>query len=406
MMEKGYKVKIKRNNITNITLFIILFNFLFIPNLEAQTQTLKLKVTTEQANIRLKPDIGSIIIQQVPLGTILESTGRAGEWYRVKIKTPESTPAFGYVHESLVVVISPQPVPEKKQREEKQEKITRKEERQPTQKIVPEKELPAPPVYSTAKEYKLDFAFFGGGNFILGGDLNEGAKGLAAYYSDSLALEGVGQVKPTRLSYIFGGEVSYPLFPHFSLGLGIGYFSGAKESRVEFKSSEATDIYLTKPEIRAIPLKVFLTFYPLSSLYLKAGAEYYFGHCSYFYRYQSQESWQEWRGEAKSHGLGLWAGIGLEWPLFSHLSFTIEGAGRYAQLKDFKGKNTYKNSEGESFSEEGHLYFYQKIRIIGQAGYPQLFVHEKKPAAYVSDLRPAVIDFSGFNLKFGFKIRF
>ena len=178
-----------------------------------------------------------------------------------------------------MVVISSQPVPEKKQREEQP----------PTPKIVPEKEPPPSPVYSIAQEYKLDFTIFGGGNFILGGDLNEGAKGLAAYYSDSLALEGVGQVKPIRLSYIFGGEVSYPLSPHFSLGLGLGYFSGAKESRVEFQSPEAADIYLTKPEIRVIPLKVFLTFYPLSSFYLKAVSEHYFGRCSYLYRYQSQE---------------------------------------------------------------------------------------------------------------------
>ncbi|MFQ5722373.1 MAG: SH3 domain-containing protein [Candidatus Aminicenantales bacterium] len=394
-MDKGYKVRIKDNNITNVILLIILLHFLFIPNLEAQPQTLKLKVTTEQANIRLKPDISSIIIQQVPLGTILESTGRTGEWYRVKIKTTESATAFGYVHESLVVVISPRPTPEKKQKEQR-----------PPKKIVPEKKPTPSPVYLTTQEYQLDLSFFGGGNYILGGDLNEGAKGLAAYYSDSLAIEETGEVKPLRLSYIFSGEVSYPLSSYFSLGLGLGYFSGDKESRVEFQSPAATDVFLTKPKVRVVPLKVFLTFYPLSSFYLKAGAEYYFGRCSYYYRYQSQESWQEWTGEAKSQGLGLWAGIGLEWPLLSHLSFTVEGAGRYAQLKGFKGKNTYKNSEGESFSEEGQLYFYQKIRIVGQAGYPQLFIHKKKPAAYVSNLRKAVVDLSGFNLKFGFKIRF
>jgi len=402
-MEKANKGRIRKGNFINLLLFIALFSFLISPNLEAQTQPLKLKVTTEQANIRLKPDIGSIIIQQFPQGTILESTGRAGEWYRVKIKTQESETAYGYVHESLVVIISPRPGQET---EEEPEEIIKKEEPS-TQKIpIPEKTPASFPVYSPPQEHRLDISFFSGGNFIFGGDLNDGAEGLAAFYSDSLAIEGKGRIKPVRLSYILGGELSYPLSSYFSLGIGLSYFSGAKESRVEFKYPSATDVFLTKPKIQAVPLKIFLTGYPFSSLYLKTGVEYYFARCSYFYHYQSQESWQEWDGEAKTQGLGLLAAVGLEWPLSSHLSFTIEAAGRYAQLKGFKGKNTYTNSEGESSTEEGNLYFYQKIRIIGQAGYPQLFVHEKKPSVYVSDLREAVVDFSGFNLKFGLKIRF
>ncbi len=405
-MEKANKDRVRKINFINLLFFTVLLIFLISPNLESQTQPLKLKVTTEQANIRLKPDIGSIIIQQLPQGTILESTGRAGEWYRVKIKTQESETAYGYVHESLVVVINPRPGQEKQKTEVEPEKIIKKEEPSTQEKPIPEKTLTSFPVYSPPQENRLDISFFSGGNFIFGGDLNDGAEGLAAFYSDSLAIEGEGKVKPVRLSYILGGELSYPLSSYFSLRIGLSYFSGAKESRVEFKYPSATDTYLTKPKIQAVPLKIFLTVYPLSSFYLKTGVEYYFARCAYFYRYQSQESWQEWDGEAKTHGLGLLAAVGLEWPLSSHLSFTIEAAGRYAQLKGFKGKNTYTNSEGESSTEEGDLYFYQKIRIIGQAGYPQLFVHEKKPSVYVSDLREAVVDFSGFNLKFGLKIRF
>ena len=42
----------------------------------------KLEVVTEQANIRLEPDIGSTIIHQAPQGTMLESTSKQGEWYQ------------------------------------------------------------------------------------------------------------------------------------------------------------------------------------------------------------------------------------------------------------------------------------------------------------------------------------
>lgn len=398
--KKGKKLKIREKTLFKAQIFFFVFLFLFFTNSKAQKPLLKLKVATEQANIRLKPDIGSIIIQQVPQGTILESSGKVGEWYRIKIKAEELEAAYGYVHESLVIVISP---PIEKEKKGKRAKIEKKE--QPQKPAVTKAPLfvpstPLPP------EYLFELSFFGGENFIIGGDLNRGAKGLADYYSDSLDIKGEGKVKPVRLSYIFGGELTFPLSPYFSFGVGADYFLGQKQSRVDFQNSSSTDAYITRPKIKAVPVKVFLSYRPLPYFYLKAGIEYYFAQCAYFYRFQRAESWEEWQGKAKARDIGFLGGIGLEWKLSSPLSFTLEATGRYAPIRGFKGKNIYKNSEGFISTEEGQLYFYQKIRIMGEKGYPHILIYEKKPSVYVSDTKEAMVDFSGFSLKVGIKIRF
>jgi hypothetical protein len=54
----------------------LLADFL-VPVLPAQT--IKLKVSAEQADIRRRADIGSALVRQVPQGTILESEGKEGE---------------------------------------------------------------------------------------------------------------------------------------------------------------------------------------------------------------------------------------------------------------------------------------------------------------------------------------
>lgn len=385
---------------------ILLLGFFFILSLHTQAQQspLKLKVVTDQANIRLKPDIGSIIIQQVSQGSVLESSGKEGSWYRVKIVTEEPELASGYVHESLVIVISPPPEEGKKEIIKKIEAPEQQEEKtEPSKPQIPPV-TPAPTPQPDEFPYALSFS--GGGNFVDGGDLNSGAKGLADFYSDSLALEGKGKIKPARLSYIYGGELIFEPFPNLSLGVGADYFLGKKESRVEFEGTSSTDAYITKPKIWALPLRLFLSYYPLPRLYFKAGVEYYFAKCAYFYRYETEDSWQEWQGEAKARDFGFMGGVGFEWRLASPISFVVEAIGRYASITGFTGTDNYKDSDGLESSQEGHLYFYQKLRIIGEKGYPHLRIHGKKPSAYVSDVKDAQLSFSGISLKFGLKIRF
>jgi len=99
-----------------ISLVLIVLLGTSAQSFSGQESTLKLKVVAEQANIRLEPDIASVIIRQVPQGTILESTGKEGEWHAVKLTSKEGAIVSGYVHESLVVMAEAFPQQKEKPR--------------------------------------------------------------------------------------------------------------------------------------------------------------------------------------------------------------------------------------------------------------------------------------------------
>ena len=198
---------------TKIRIFLLIILLLpFIP-VEAQNTSTKIKVVTEQANIQLRPDIGSVIIQQVPKGTILESWGKIGEWYKIKIEEEEPEQVFGYVHESLVMLISP--VPSQEHEQETQQEVEEKESTEPTQpRFVPPSLPPSKPVKPL-----FDLYLSGGGSIVSGGDINAGAQGLADFYSEVLAVKGTGDVDPVHLCLVYGAELSFPLRPNVSIGL-------------------------------------------------------------------------------------------------------------------------------------------------------------------------------------------
>lgn len=378
-----------------LALFLLLS---FIP-VKAQNIPRKIKVITEQANIRLRPDIGSVIIQQVPKGTILESWEKTREWYKVKLEEGQEQ-VFGYVHESLVMLISPAPAEEDK--DKTKQEIEEQETTEPPQpRFVPPSLPPSKPTKPL-----FDLYLSGGGSFVSGGDINAGAQGLADFYGEALAVEGTGDVDPVRIGLIYGAELSFPLLPKVFIGLGGDYFQSEETSRVEYSSSEAPDIFMTQPKIQALPLRAFISFYPTSSFFLKMGLEYYFAKAFYFYRFETETSWEEWKGEADARDLGLLGGFGFEWKLLKPFSFVIEAIGRYAQIKGFEGENTYRDSDGSLSTENGKLYFYQGS-TSGEETVPLLFIRKTEPSdPNVSDLKEATLNFSGFSLKVGIKIRF
>ena len=370
-------------------------------SVQAQEQSFRLKVVTELANIRLKPDIGSEIIHQALQGKILESTGKEGEWYIVKFKPDEGDVTYGYVHESLVIALDQPTLVKPIEERTKLEKIEKEEEKPATQQPIPAiLPSPAPP------KSNLELFFSGGGIFIDGGDLNKGAQGFADYQSYNLGVQGEGEVKPAHLSYVLGGEFAFPLSSHFMVGLGVDYFLSEEESRVEFEKGSSNNTFTTRPKIQAIPLRLFISFYPLRNFYAKIGIEYFFAKCAYFYRLEEGENWQEWSGEAEGRDFGFLGGLGFDFAISSNFSFIVEVTGRYAEIKSFEGKDQHKESSGLVSTEEGMLYSYQ-TKTPGGESYPLLFIREKIPSeAGVFDPQEAIIDFTGLSLKAGFKIKF
>ena len=410
----------------------VLFLLLFCAGLGAvpvcgQEGSVKLKVVSELANIRLKPDIGSVIIRQFPQESILQSREKVGEWYKVYFEVEGGEPLAGYVHESLVLVVEGSLIETEvveKPGFKKGEKKAEEEEKIPVEKSAVKKpsakkgepEKPAtqeripqrtPELHA---ELEADLRFkvflFGGGNYSRIGDLNSGSQGLADYYSDFLGVSGRGPISNLRLTMMFGGDLVFPSSDKLSVIIGADYFSGGRESLVDFTAGPLPRNFTSYPRIKALPVRVGLAFFPAPFIYVKAAAEFVFAQCRYFYRFQEGESWQQWEGEAKSNGLGAVGGLGVIFRLNSFLGLYVEAGGRYTRLKGFEGTNQYTDSDGGDTSETGNLYIYQG-QITGSKTYPLLFIRDKVPSeAGVSDPKEAVLDLTGVTLKAGVRIRF
>ncbi|MGD2295990.1 MAG: SH3 domain-containing protein [Candidatus Aminicenantes bacterium] len=400
--------------------FFVVLSLLCISGAEAQEPIPKLKVVTEMANVRLKPDIGSMIVHQVPQGKIIETAGKQGEWFLIKIETEEGQEVSGYVHESTVIVVegSPPeiiPEPEKKEEITEPEKITEEEKaeevKEEAKEVVKEEEPQIPEVPKPAPERepskpRASLWLLGGGKYAVGGDLNSGAQGFVDYARDFNSIAGEFPVDKLHLSYIVGGELSFPIGSNFYLGIGVDYFEGSKENLIVLQASPLVEVR-TRPKLEAIPIRLTLSYYPVSSFYLKTGVEYYFAKCEYYYRYQEDTYWKEWHGRSKVQGSGVLGAVGIDLRVASWLGFVVEVTGRTAKISGFKGSDTSIDSDGLEYVEQGTLYHYI-THATGGEDIPLLYIKLRKPSedVLISDPRRAIIDYSGLSLKVGFKLRF
>jgi hypothetical protein len=402
---------------TAIVFFILLVIPLVPAAQEKPAPTFKIKVTAEQANIRDTPDIGSPIVQQLPEGTVLEAEKKEGEWYMVRFTRDDGLVARGYIHESLVQALEPVPVEEVKNEPVKKEeappvKIGEAAGGRKTEPVRTE-EKPVVPVLQAGQlaaeppaAKTFGFSILAGANFAAVGDLNTGARGLADYYSAVLGTQGKGGVAGLHLTYILSAEVSYSLMPGLYLTVGADYFSGRRTSRVDFAAGDLPDAIVTRPRVQAIPVKVGIAYYPLPYLYAKVTLQYFFAKANYLYRFERGTFWREWRGDAKANGLGAGAAFGGEWEFYPGLFLVGEADFRFAKIGGFTGKDISANSDGESYTEQGTLYYFQG-RAGSQEDFPLVFIRSDVPTeADVSAPREAKVNLSGMSLKAGIRVRF
>lgn len=70
----------------------------------AQTYVLKVKV--QVANVRMEPDTNSAIVKKFPLGTLLESKNKLGDWFEIVITDDEGNTQSAYIHYMVVDIIA------------------------------------------------------------------------------------------------------------------------------------------------------------------------------------------------------------------------------------------------------------------------------------------------------------
>jgi hypothetical protein len=111
--------------------------------------------------------------------------------------------------------------------------------------------------------------------------------------------------------------------------------------------------------------------------------------------------------EAQDNGLGFHGAIGFEFSVVKNLAFFVEGAGRYAKLKDWEGDEII-TSNGDVERTGGTLWHYGiPYGENGRKYFSWLDVENEKPTdPDIRNVRKAEGDYSGFSFRFGLKIKF
>jgi Bacterial SH3 domain len=376
---------------------VILVLALIAPAQPGQARTFKVKVTAEQANLREKPDIGSAIVQQVPEGTVLEADKKEGEWFFVRFTLEDGGVIGGYIHESLVEVVEEAAglAPAKKTPE--------RETIQGQPAAVTETVKPSG---RGASASFLEFSVSGGAGWTAPRDLNDGAQGFADYNGAFLGIPASGPVENLHLATLVGIELSYKVSPWLSIGLGVDYLWGANRGQVEFTDGVFSETLQTRPAVQATPIKLSVRFYPGGGFYIRGSLGVYFVKAGYLYRLERAGAWQQWKGTAAGNGMGGEAAFGGDWEIGRNTVFFVEAGFRLARFRGLSGRDAYSNTDDETLTEEGILYFFRKEGADTHV-YPHLFVGASKLAeAGVVDSRRADINLSGTSVKAGIRFRF
>ena len=256
------------------------------------------------------------------------------------------------------------------------------------------------------------------------GDINAVLEGRENIYTDYASLVGAqkeGEFKELNRGFEYEGELLINITESFGLGIGAGYIQREEHGEASFKHEEDDYYFLLSysygPEISAIPVKLTAYYFvPIASrlsLYLNGGIGYYFGKI----RYPIQEEYQYGYDEhevydhiitAKDNAFGYHGGIGCEYNVTKNLAIFVEGAARYAKLKDWKGDEIIRYSDTyygeEARVNSGILWYYEFL--WREQYYSFLDIIAEEHLYHVRNVRKAEGDFSGFSLRAGIKIIF
>ncbi len=233
--------------------FFILTFFLLLPLISfIQAEELQVHVIVEQANVRLKPDLNSMVISKIPLGAVLQVLKKTGEWYHINL--PRDERGFvvqGYIHRSVVQEIGDRPV-EKPVVKPEPIPVPKKDVRKEPERYVPP---PPPPLperkISSLKKIAFGLrAGYGGSGIMFGGGLNfllmknlgiciEGLyfsysnEGSSELLSDRKLSKGKTTILPIQLSIQGRFPVSPQITPYITAGAGYYLSSFALDSTIE-----------------------------------------------------------------------------------------------------------------------------------------------------------------------------
>ncbi|RPI98017.1 MAG: hypothetical protein EHM31_12530, partial [Candidatus Aminicenantes bacterium] len=274
-------------------------------------------------------------------------------------------------------------------------------------------------IAETTKFSRLSLKLYGGYSHILAADVNDGADFFFEIV-ELYAAEGMGTIaggyKPLHGGFDFGADLIYQITPNIGVGLGAGFMRNSSRSLATWTFDTTETLIAAEPTISAIPVRlgVFFTVPVAGQVNLTAdiGGAYYAGlKFDAVQRLESGANWSEMSVAGLTAGpspLGFHGSLGLEYMISPKMGFFIEGAGRYAKLKNFDEVTGIENfSGGSANTTDGKLYIETQTDILSMYTISMFTIEETPPVDDAdTTFREPKFDLSGFSLRAGFRIRF
>jgi len=259
---------------------------------------------------------------------------------------------------------------------------------------------------------RISLKITGGLSYGLFGDVNAATRGIFNLYKDDVVAFGgsyIEHLKPVHFGPAYSVDLIYKLDSEFSISLGTGTFRAKNTSGLALVPLDALETSGSVfHDVRAIPVRLSLIdtrrINDMVSAYFEAGAAAYFAEFREIFMPPDGTIGDQQK--ANGIGWGLHYAVGLEVKLASHFAFVVEGRGQYAQIRRFHGTIESLDTSAPS-QESGALYYFNVMGgPDGLTPYPMILVQETVPSGdLLSNVRRARVDFSGFCLQAGFKIR-
>lgn len=364
------------------------FGFLLISVQPGQAEAVgwTLKVSVDGAQVHLKPNPSSPVAATLLKGTILKSSTKKGDWFRVVIQPGrEGVVVIGYLFSKDVEIL---------------------------QKIQEEPDS----WEEVSGEYRgagLSVRLGGGFLYFPGGEFEKGTAGMFERTAEVIASSGGKTEARKKVSFHTGydltGDIIYELTRGIGLGLRVEYIYASPESTLRFTAPDGVNssTMSSRPDLSIISLRPgFYYSRPLNRLVtfvVNGGPVIYFTDYHYTRRFITLEKKEDdVHQHVKARSLGFQGGAGLELQLNRRSAIYLDVQGRYAKITNLKGEeSTFKwsNYQSNSTTVKGYLYY-------DEGGeFPSLVVFEDASAA-VKNVRRAVLDLSGVSVAVGFKIKF
>ena len=260
----------------------------------------------------------------------------------------------------------------------------------------------------------------GGAGSWNGSDINDFFRDLNLMMNNTAGLVVGGDVVGgfSQLNYgpDFEGEFVLELPKNFAVGIGVGYMRRSSDDSVELSAFGVANSFQAETRFTAVPITLSGYYHmPLgekTKVYLKGGVGYYIGKSKYYVRQEGRVMglppvWEEEEGDASSNAFGFHGGLGIQLDLSESMALFFETNGRIANLKNWEGRNQYKDYLGDSESESVEWYYAEEYDGATRQWYKSVVIVEDEPSGSgYKNVRMAEISHSGVVFRLGLKITF